>query len=237
MRHAVITGGSRGLGLAIARALLANQWRVTLTARKASIEVEQLAQQNPGNVSFIPADLASEADVQALSNRREIIEGADAFIANAAVGLDGLLTLTSPADIARCVQVNLVAPILLSRAVLGGMLTTGGSLIFISSIAAKTGYSGLSVYSATKAAMLGFSKSIAREYGSRNIRSNCVLPGFLETEMTQSLDSNQRKRVARRASLARLGNPKDIVGTVEFLLSPAGQFITGSEMVVDGGTL
>ena len=237
MQHAVITGGSRGLGLALARSLLAGTWRVTLTARKLSPELEALQCQYPGLVTFIPADLASEADVQSLANRRELTDGVDAFIANAAVGLDGLLTLTAPQEIARCLQVNLLAPILLSRAVLGGMLGTGGSLIFISSIAARTGYSGLSVYSSTKAGLLGFSRSIAREYGTRNIRSNCVLPGFLETEMTESLNPEQRGRIAKRSSLNRLGQPEDVVGAVEFLLSPAGRFVTGSELVVDGGTL
>src|SRR5690606_20335889 len=125
--------------------------------------------------------------------------------ANAAIGTEGLLTLTSKNRIEECLQVNLLSVILLSREVLKGMLSRGGSLVFVSSITATRGYAGLSVYSATKGALLSFSRSLAREYGPRGIRSNCILPGFLETEMTGTLANEDRERIQRRTSLQRLG--------------------------------
>jgi 3-oxoacyl-[acyl-carrier protein] reductase len=115
------------------------------------------------------------------------------------------------------------------------MLTRGGSLVFIASIAARTGFSGLAAYGATKAGLVGFSRGLAREYGSRNIRSNCILPGFLATDMTASLDAPRQSQLQRRTPLGRLGDPSDVVGSVRFLLSDAARHITGTEVTIDGG--
>ena len=132
-------------------------------------------------------------------------------------------------------DVNLLAPMLLAKQVVKGMLPRGGSLVFVSSVAAVTGLSGLTVYGATKGALVAFSRAVAREYGERGIRSNCVLPGFLETEMSASLEEAQRVRLRRRTALGRLGQVEDVVGAVSFLLSPAAAFVTGTELIVDGG--
>jgi 3-oxoacyl-[acyl-carrier protein] reductase len=115
------------------------------------------------------------------------------------------------------------------------MLARGGSLVFVSSVAARTGFSGLSVYAATKGALVSFSKVLAREYGGRGIRSNCVLPGFLETDMSATLSVEQRERLRRRSPLGRLGAVGDVVGAVRYLLSDEARFVTGTELVVDGG--
>jgi len=122
--------------------------------------------------------------------------------------------------------------------VVKGMLGSGrgGSVVFISSVAARTGFSGLSVYGATKGALVSFSKALAREYGRKGIRSNCVLPGFLDTEMSASLGEDQRKRLVRRAALGRLGQVEDVTGAVRFLLSDEAGYVTGTEVVVDGGS-
>jgi 3-oxoacyl-[acyl-carrier protein] reductase len=117
------------------------------------------------------------------------------------------------------------------------MLARGGSLVFVSSVAARTGLAGLSVYAATKGALVSFSRALAREYGQRGIRSNCVLPGFLETEMTCSLTPEAKARLTRRTALRRLGQADDVVGAISFLLSDAARHITGAELVVDGGML
>jgi 3-oxoacyl-[acyl-carrier protein] reductase len=161
----------------------------------------------------------------------------DGFVANAALGADGLLTMMPKPKIRQALDINLYSVILMTQAILKGFLAseTKGSLVFISSACAKRGFKGLSVYAATKAGLCGFSKSIAREYGQRGIRSNVVLPGFLKTEMTASLHSNQTEAVRRKTPLNRLGMSSEIVHTVLHLLSESSNFTTGSECVIDGG--
>jgi 3-oxoacyl-[acyl-carrier protein] reductase len=161
----------------------------------------------------------------------------DGFVANAAVGLDGMLTMTAEADLRRCVELNLVAPMLLAREVIKGMLAAGraGSLVFVSSVAARTGFTGLSVYGATKGGLVAFARSLAREYGERGIRANSVLPGFLATEMTAGLDQGRRSAIVRRTALKRLGETGDVAGAVAFLLSDEASYVTGTEIVIDGG--
>jgi 3-oxoacyl-[acyl-carrier protein] reductase len=183
----------------------------------------------------VAADLSRSEDLSRVVQEARLLDGVDGFVANAALGTEGLLTLTSERALRECVEVNLVSVMLLAREVVKGMLGRGGSLVFVSSVAATTGMSGLSVYSATKGGLVSFSRSLAREYGERGIRSNCVLPGFLETEMSASLGVDERERVARRTALKRLGQPEDVVGAVTFLLSDASRYVTGTELVVDGG--
>ena len=230
-----ITGASRGLGLALTEALLIDGWQVVGTARKSTPSLDALADRFPGRLEFHPADLAVPSDVERVIREAKLLEGYDAFISNAGIGMDGLVTLLSPEALQQGVQVNLLAPMLLARASIKGMLTRGGSVIFIASIAARTGFSGLAAYGATKAGLVGFSRGLAREYGSRNIRSNCILPGFLATEMTAALDESRQAQLRRRTPLGRLGDPADVVGSVRFLLSDAARHITGTEITIDGG--
>jgi 3-oxoacyl-[acyl-carrier protein] reductase len=235
MKRVLVTGGSRGLGLAVCQDLLAAGWNVTTCSRRPTPAVEELRSTYPAQYSFHAADLSQPGAVEALANSARLIEGVDALVANAAVGTEGLLTLTSESAIRECLDVNLAATILLTRAVVKGMLPRGGSLVFVSSVAARTGFSGLSVYAATKGALVSFSKVLAREYGERGIRSNCVLPGFLETDMSATLPAEQRERLKRRSPLGRLGTVGDVVGAVRYLLSAQASFVTGTELVVDGG--
>lgn len=235
MKRVLITGGSRGLGLALCRRLLDDQYCLVTSARTLSAELKALAKAHPGRLEFYPADLADPSGVPALAKAARLLDGIDGLVANAAVGTEGLLTLTSDAELQRCVQVNLVAPMLLAREAIKGMLNQGGSLVFIASVAGRTGFSGLSAYAATKGGLVSFSRTLAREYGERGIRSNCILPGFLDTEMTAPLSSEQRERLTRRTAVKRLGEPKDVVGAVRFLLSDEARYITGTELVVDGG--
>ena len=230
-----LTGASRGLGLALAEALLEDGWDVVGTARKVTPGFEGLGARFPGRLEFHGADLANPADVERLACDARLVQGYDAFISNAGIGMDGLVTLLSPEAIQTGVQVNLLAPMLLARAAIKGMLAKGGSVVFVASVAARTGFSGLAAYGATKAALVGFSRGLAREYGSRNVRSNCILPGFLATEMTASLDETRQNQIRRRTPLGRLGDPGDVVGAARFLLSDAGRHVTGTEITVDGG--
>lgn len=235
MKRALVTGGSRGLGLAICQRLLEEGWQVLTTARNRPPALDELGSQFPGKLEFLTSDLGEPEAVARLCAQARVLEGFDGFVANAAVGTEGLLTLTPEAAIERTLAVNLLAPILLARQVVKGMLPKGGSLVFISSVAAVTGLAGLSVYGATKGGLGSFSRALAREYGERGIRSNCVLPGFLETDMSASLAESQRERLRRRTALGRLGRVEDVVGAVSYLLSDASAFVSGSELVVDGG--
>ncbi len=238
MKRALVTGGSRGLGLAICRRLLTDGWRVVTASRQLSPELTELMAASEGQLEHCCVDLAEPASTRQLSEQARLLDGVDAFVANAAVGTEGLLTLTSEREIRASIEVNLLAPMLLTREVLKGMLAGGGgSLVFISSVAARTGLSGLASYSAAKGGLVSFSRALAREYGERGIRSNVVLPGFLETDMSRSLPKEKREQVARRTALKRLGQPDDIVGCVSFLLSEEARWVTGAEFVVDGGML
>jgi 3-oxoacyl-[acyl-carrier protein] reductase len=235
MKRIFVSGASRGLGLALCEALLADGWGVVGSARRSTPEFAALAAAHPGRVEFVAADLAEPADIERLVHEARLVDGLDGFVSNAGIGTDGLVALLSPDAIARCVQVNLTAPMLLARAAVKGMFDRGGSLVFVASVAARTGFSGLSVYGATKAGLVGFSRGLAREYGSRGIRSNCVLPGFLATEMTAGLDEARQQQLRRRTPLGRLGTPDDVVGAVRFLMSDAARHVTGTELTVDGG--
>lgn len=237
MKRILVTGGSRGLGLAVCRQLLAEGHAVVTCSRKLSPDLSGLLQAHPGRLEHHLADFAQPGAVTALAKSARLLEGLDGFVANAAIGVEGLLTLTSEAALRECVEVNLVASMLLAREAVKGMLARGGSLVFISSVAARSGMAGLSVYGATKGALLSFSRALAREYGQRGIRSNCVLPGFLETEMTRSMPLEDKARLTRRTALKRLGQAGDVVGAISFLLSDAARHVTGAELVVDGGLI
>lgn len=232
----MVTGGSRGLGLAICKRLLDDGFNVVTASRKISPELAELLAAHPQSLEHHVIDFADANAALALSQAAGLLDGLYGFVANAAMATEGLLTLTPEATVRRCVDVNLVAPMLLARAAIKGMMVGGGgSLVFIASVAARTGLAGLSSYSATKGGLVSFSRSLAREYGEKGIRSNAVLPGFLQTEMNQSLTGMDRERIIRRTALKRLGSVEDVVGVVSFLLSDEARYVTGSEIVADGG--
>jgi 3-oxoacyl-[acyl-carrier protein] reductase len=234
-KRVFLTGASRGLGLAIAEGLLVGGWSVTASARTQGEALASLEQRWPGQLRFVAADLGDPDDVERLATEAGLIEGYDAFVSNAGVGMDGLLTLISPDTIQKGIQVNLTAPLLLARTCVKGMLEKGGSLVFVGSVAAKTGFSGLAAYGATKAGLFGLSRGLAREYGVRGIRSNCVLPGFIATDMSSGLDDLKLGQLRRRTPLGRLGEVGDVVGTILFLISDEARYVSGAEIVVDGG--
>lgn len=235
MKTILVTGGSRGLGLALCRELLARDYRVITASRRSSPELDALRNAHGDRLAHHRVDFSQPDQVRQFIVSANLLDGVDGFVANAAVGTEGLLTLTSEESIRQCLEVNLIATMLVARAVIKGMLSRGGSLVFVSSVAARTGLTGLSVYAATKGALVSFARALAREYGERGIRSNCVLPGFIETEMSAALAADQKDRLTRRTALRRLGAPEDVVGAVLFLLSDDARYITGTELVVDGG--
>jgi 3-oxoacyl-[acyl-carrier protein] reductase len=160
----------------------------------------------------------------------------DVLVNNAGVAVEGVLPLMPHADIHRVLALNLEGAIVLAQACSRIMLKRRtGVILNISSIIGSRGYSGLAAYSATKAGLDGLSRSLARELGPRGIRVNSIAPGYLETEMSSSLDEAQRQQIVRRTPLGRLGTAHDVIGLVRFLISDAAAFITGQTLTVDGG--
>jgi 3-oxoacyl-[acyl-carrier protein] reductase len=241
MQNVIVTGGSRGLGLAMARTLAAAGYRIIALARGSSEELtaagRAAADSGRGAIEFRACDL-SDLDqiapmVKALRADFGPLYG---LVNNAGLGTSGILSNMRDQDIRRLIQLNTVAPILLSKYVVRSMMAQReGRIINIASIVASTGYSGLSVYSATKASLIGFTRSLAREVGQLGITVNAIAPGFIATEMTHELDESQRQQIARRSALKRMADPIDVARSVEFLLGDAGRNVTGTTMTVDAG--
>ena len=242
MRNVVVTGGNRGLGLGIARKLNAAGYRVIAVARKQTDQltaaIEEAGRSNPDSLRFVPFDLAQIEGIPGMvrSLRKEFgpIYG---LVNNAAISFDNVLALMHNSQIEQLVRVNTLSPIVLTKYVVRSMMADGGGrIVNVSSIIGFTGYSSLSVYGATKASMMGFTRSLAREVGSKGVNVNAVAPGFLDTEMTQALDDEQRQKIARRSALRRLPAIDDVANAVEFLMGDKAQSITGTVLVVDAGS-
>ena len=241
MQNVIVTGGSRGLGLAMTRTLASAGYRIIALARSSTEELtaasRAAADSGQGAIEFRACDL-SDLDrigplVKALRADFGPIYG---LVNNAGLGTAGLLSNMRDQDIQRLIQLNTVSPILLSKYVVRSMMAQReGRIINIASIVASTGYSGLSVYSATKASLIGFTRSLAREVGQLGITVNAIAPGFIATEMTHELDESQRQQIARRSALKRMAEPIDVARSVEFLLGDAGRNVTGTTLTVDAG--
>jgi len=156
---------------------------------------------------------------------------------NAGISYDGVLALMPNARIEELLRVNTVSPIVLTKYVVRSMLSDGGGrIVNVASILASTGYSGLSVYGASKASLIGFTRSLAREVGRRGVNVNAVAPGFVDTEMTRGLTEEQRDKIVRRSALRRLAEVEDVANAVEFLLGCKSKNITGTVLTVDAGS-
>jgi 3-oxoacyl-[acyl-carrier protein] reductase len=238
MVNVVVTGGSRGLGLAIACKLVNAGYRVIAIARRLSPEIgEAMQEQEAGRLNFRAFDLANIGGLHGLVKRlREEFGPIYGLVNNAGVGTSGILTMMPDSQISQLVHLNTVSPLILTKYVVRAMMTDGGGrIVNIASIVSFAGYSGLSVYSATKASIVGFTRSLAREIGSLAINVNAVAPGFVDTDMTQALTGQKREQIVRRSALLRLADVEDIANAVEFLLSDKAKNITGTLLTVDAG--
>ncbi len=232
MRNVIVTGGSRGLGLAIGQRLAASGYRVIAIARRETPELAAEA-----NMVFVPYDLS---DIDGLPELVKQIRKSHGpiygLVNNAGLGTEGLLAAMPMREIEQLIRVNTLAPIALTRQVVRSMMAEGqGRIVNMASIIASTGYSALSVYAATKASLVGFTKSLARELGRAGITVNAVAPGFIATAMTEGLGEEKTAQIARRSALQRLAEAEDVARAVEFLMGEGGRNITGTVMTVDAG--
>jgi 3-oxoacyl-[acyl-carrier protein] reductase len=242
MRNVVVTGGSRGLGLGIARKLAASGYRAIAVARKESNQLTSAIQSAerafPGSFHFVPYDLAEiEGIARLVKTLRKTYGPIYGLVNNAGISFDGVLALTPDSQIAQLIRLNTLSPIVLTKYLVRSMMADGGGrIVNIASIIASTGYSGLSVYAATKASLVGFTRSLAREVGPMGVNVNAVAPGFVDTDLTSELKDEQRERIIRRSSLRRLAEIDDVAHAVEFLLGEGSKNITGTVLTVDAGS-
>jgi 3-oxoacyl-[acyl-carrier protein] reductase len=241
MRNVIVTGGSRGLGLGIARKIIESGFRAIVIARKegdefiaAKLETEKT---RPGSLHFMPFDLAQIKDIPDLVKKLcKDFGPIYGLVNNAGMSADGVLALTSTREIEQVVRLNVTSPMVLTKHVVRFMMADGGGrIVNISSITAFTGYSGLSVYAATKASLIGFTRSLAREVGRTGINVNAVAPGFVSTDMTKSLTEENRQQIARRSALKRMVDVEDVANAVDFLMGEGARNITGTVITVDAG--
>jgi 3-oxoacyl-[acyl-carrier protein] reductase len=232
----MLSGGSRGLGVAIVEALLWAGYRVSTFSRRPTEFVESLSSHE--RFWFATSDMADPgALARFVSAAIERFGHIGGLINCAGIAVDGVLAMMPEERIDTVVGVNLIGALKLTRLVVRSMLSSNqpASIVNISSIVGLRGYSGLAAYAATKGGLDAMTRALARELGGRRIRVNSVAPGYLETEMTHGLSTDQKQQIVRRTPLGRLGQPRDVVGPVLFLLSDAAEFMTGQTLVLDGG--
>lgn len=236
-RVAVISGGSKGLGRLLVERLLVDGWRVATFSRSANEFVKELQVTAEDRFLWEAADLTEPDSLREFVRTvRRRFGRVDLLINNAALLHQELFLTTSAKQTSTLVAANLVAPITLAHACARSMTKQGGGQILnVSSINAIRGYRGVAVYSATKAGLDGFSRSLARELGAFNIRVNSIVPGFFDSDMTSDVTEQNRERIQRRTPLGRLGDIHEIADAVLYLISPDASFITGQTIVVDGG--
>jgi 3-oxoacyl-[acyl-carrier protein] reductase len=240
--NVIVTGATRGIGLAIADRLARDGFRVLAVARRdteaLAAAAAKLAGGEAGALVFRPLDLSDVAAIPAfVREMRGQFGPIFGLVNNAGLGTAGLLATMPDAQIKDLIELNTLSPILMSKYVVRGMMAEGrGRVINIGSIVASTGFNALSVYAATKASLVGFTKSLAREVGRVGVTVNAISPGFIDTEMTHGLEGSERERVIGRSALRRLALPEDIAAMAAFLMGEGGRNITGAIMTVDAGS-
>lgn len=238
MNTVIVTGGTKGLGFEIVKKLTITGFKVIAISRKESDQFVELREKNQEQISFKPYDLSETGGIHDLVNEVVKEHGAPwGLVNNAGIGLDGVLATQHDSEIHKLLTVNLESPILLAKYIGRIMLTKkAGRIINVTSIIASTGYRGLTVYAATKGGLESFTRSLAREIGKYTITVNNIAPGYMETEMTEGLNSDQLASITRRTALGRLPFSNDVAASVAFLLSQEASSITGTTLTIDAGS-
>jgi len=230
-KKALVTGGSRSIGRAIVLELARAGAAVTIGYHSGWEEAEQVASEAGGR--------AVQADVADPETAARLVEEAgelDILVNNAGITRDGLIARMTDDDWHAVIETNLSAAFYTSRAVARSMMRRrSGSIVNVSSIVAIRGNPGQTNYSASKAGVIGFTKALARELGSRGVRANVVAPGYIRSRLTDEISEDMRALMLQNTPLGRLGEPEDVAGAVRFLCSDAAAFITGEVLLVDGG--
>ncbi|MCB2203141.1 SDR family oxidoreductase [bacterium] len=237
----LLTGVSRGLGFVTAELLLDAGHTVYGISRKETEQLVGLIEHYPDQMRWLSYDLSDDVLVRDKIMKEWIglttpIHG---FVNNAAYAYDDIASNANSDRLLEMHRINVITPIIMTKYILRNMLLNrvAGSMVHISSISVHTGYKGLSMYASTKGALEAYSKNIAREWGELGIRSNCIVAGFMNTEMTSSLSDGQKDRIYRRTSLKSAVDEQSVAETIWFLLSEKSKSITGQNIFVDSGTI
>lgn len=235
-RKALVTGASGGIGAAVARTLHAQGALVGLHGTRVE-KLEELASELGERAKVLPANLSSRAEVKELAAKAEAeLEGVDILVNNAGITRDGLFVRMSEEDWDTVLEVNLGSVFLLTRALTHAMMRRRwGRIINVTSVVGVTGNPGQTNYAASKAGLIGFSKSLAQEIATRNVTVNCVAPGFIETAMTDKLNEKQREAIMGAIPMKRMGTGAEIASAVVYLASDEAGYVTGQTIHVNGG--
>lgn len=240
MKWIIVTGDSGGLGSAIVKNILNDgKYGVIGISRSLNENIMNLMKDNQ-NYVHINFDLENSSEIRDLyKNKIKTLGEIVGLVNNSAMAYDDIITNANVNRIEKMFSINVYSPMILTKYIIRDMLlhNNKGSIVHISSVSAHTGYKGLSMYAATKGALEAFSKNIAREWGVKGIRSNCVAPGFMETTISASLTNEQRKKIYQRTSLKRATDIESVASMVVFLLSEEAKSITGSIINIDSGTI
>jgi len=239
MKTAFVTGGSRGIGKSIALGL-GNKFHVVVGYSVSNEKAEEVSEKiisNGGSSSTVQINISETSSVdEAFSSIEKDYTSVDVLVNNAGITKDNILPRMKEDEWLEVIQTNLTGSFYTSqRAIKLMMKNKWGRIVFISSVVGISGNQGQANYAASKAGLIGLSKSISKEMGSRNITSNVVAPGYIETDMTSFLDEQNKENIIEQLSIKRIGKPEDISNVVSFLCSDESEYITGQVIPVDGG--
>jgi 3-oxoacyl-[acyl-carrier protein] reductase len=232
----IISGISKGLGLGIAKKLLVKKFKVSGFSRKKTDDILALKKKYKENFHFSEMDIKQSNKFDIFLNHTKKMGNIYGLINNVGYVNEELLVRQDDKYIKDLIEVNLIYPILLTKKVIKYMMINNeGRIINISSIVAKSGYKGTTVYSAAKSGIEGMTRALSRELGKRNITVNSVAPGYMKTDLTKNMDPKKLNQIIRRTPLNRAGDIKDVTGAIEYLLRKESSFISGQSILIDGG--